>query len=42
MLQKNVVVYDGILVDIRTGDVLGPEVDDTYWKDKFYANFMVF
>ena len=25
------------MIDKRTGDVLGPEVDSTYWKDKFYG-----
>ena len=23
------------MIDKRTGEVLGPEVDSTYWKDKF-------
>ena len=25
------------MINKRTGDVLGPEVDSTYWKDKFYG-----
>ena len=29
------------MIDKRTGEVLGPEVDSTYWKDKFYVDFMV-
>ena len=29
-------VVDGdTMIDRRTGEVLGPEVDYTYWKDKF-------
>ena len=27
------------MIDKRTGEVLNPEVDSTYWKDKFSANF---
>ena len=34
-LQKNIVVDDDTMIDKRTGDVLNPEVDSTYWKDKF-------
>ena len=41
-LQKNLVMNGDAMIDRRTGEVLGPEVDSTYWKDKFYANFMAF
>ena len=34
-LQKNIVVDDDTMIDKRTGEVLNPEVDSTYWKDKF-------
>ena len=34
-LQKNIVMDDDVMVDGRTGEVLDPEVDFTYWKDKF-------
>ena len=34
-LQKNIVRNVDTMVDKRTGKVLGPEVDSTYWKDKF-------
>ena len=34
-LQKNIVVDGNTMIDKRTGDVLDPEVDPTYWKDKF-------
>ena len=30
------------MIDKRTSEVLGPEVDSTYWKDKFQADFVVF
>ena len=30
------------MIDRRTGEVLGDEVDSTYWKDKFKADFIVF
>ena len=33
-LQKNMVVDGNTMIDRRTGEVLGPEVDYTYWKDK--------
>ena len=26
---------DDVMIDGRTGDVLCPEVDSTYWKEKF-------
>ena len=33
-LQKNIVDGD-TMIDKRTGEALGPEVDSTYWEDKF-------
>ena len=34
-LQKTIVRDDDRMIDKRTGEVLNPEVDSTYWKDKF-------
>ena len=34
-LQKNIVLNGDRMIDKRTGEALGPEVDSTYWKDKF-------
>ena len=34
-LQKNIVMDDDTMIDKRTGKMVGPEVDSTYWKDKF-------
>ena len=34
-LQKNIVMDCGAMIDGRTGEVLDPELDSTYWKDKF-------
>ena len=34
-LQKNIVTDGDMIIDKRTGKVLNPEVDSTYWKDKF-------
>ena len=34
-LQKNIVMDDDVMTDGRAGEVLDPEVDFTYWKDKF-------
>ena len=34
-LQKNIAMDGETMIDKRTGEVLGPEVDSTYWKDKF-------
>ena len=34
-LQKNIVMDDDTMIDKRRGEVLCPEVDFTYWKDKF-------
>ena len=34
-LQRNIVMHGDTVIDKRTGEVLDPEVDPTYWKDKF-------
>ena len=34
-LQKNIVMDDDTMIDKRTGEVLDPEVESTYWKEKF-------
>ena len=34
-LQKNMLMNGDTMIDRRTGELLGPEVDFTYWKDKF-------
>ena len=34
-LQKNIVMYGDTMIDKRKGVVLDPEVDSTYWKEKF-------
>ena len=34
-LQRNIVMDGNTLIDKRTGEVLDPEVDSTYWKDQF-------
>ena len=34
-LQKNIVIDGDTMIDRRTGEVLDPEVDSTYWKNKF-------
>ena len=34
-LQKNIIIDGDMIIDKRTGDVLGPEVDLTYCKDNF-------
>ena len=34
-LKKNIVMDGNTMIDKRTGDVMDPEVDSTYWKDKF-------
>ena len=33
-LQKNIVMDGDTMIDKRTGEVLSPEVDSTFWKDK--------
>ena len=33
-LLKNIVTDGDTMIDRRTGEVLDPEVDSTYWKDK--------
>ena len=34
-LQKNILMDGDTMIDKRTCKVLVPEVDSTYWKDKF-------
>ena len=34
-LQKNIVMDGDTKIDKRTGEVLDPEADSTYWKNKF-------
>ena len=34
-LQKNIAMDDDTMIDKRTGEVLDPEVESTYWKEKF-------
>ena len=34
-LQKNIVIDGDMMIDRRTGEVLGSEVDYTRWKDRF-------
>ena len=34
-LQKNIVMDDETMIDRKTGEVLDPEVDSTYWEKKF-------
>ena len=34
-LQKNIAIDGDTMIDKRTGEVLDPEVDSAYWKDKF-------
>ena len=34
-LQKNTVMDVDTMTDKRTGNMLGPEVDSTYWKANF-------
>ena len=34
-LQINIAMDGDTMIDKRTGEVLNPEVDSTYWKDKF-------
>ena len=34
-LQINIAMDGDTMIDKRTGEVLNPEVDSTYWKDNF-------
>ena len=34
-LQKNIVMDGDTMIDKRTDEVLSPEADSTYWKNKF-------
>ena len=33
--QRNIMMDGDTMIDKRTGEVLDPGVDSTYWKDKF-------
>ena len=33
--SKNIVIDGDTMINKRTGEVLNPEVNSTYWKDKF-------
>ena len=33
--EKNIVIDGDTMIDKKTGEVLNPEFDSTYWKDKF-------
>ena len=35
VLQKSIVMDGDMMIDKRAGEVLNPEADFTYWKDKF-------
>ena len=35
VLQKNIVVDGDTMIDKSTGEVLNPDVDSIYWKDRF-------
>ena len=34
-LHKSIVMDGDVMIDGRTGEVLHPEIDFTYWKDRF-------
>ena len=34
-LQKNIVIDGDTMIDVRTGEMLDPEVDSTCWENKF-------
>ena len=34
-LHRNIVMDGDTMIDKRTGELLNPEVNSTYWKDKF-------
>ena len=40
--QRNIMMDGDTMIDKRTGEVLDPGVDSTYWKDKFKPIFIVF
>ena len=40
-LQKNIVIGGDTIIDKRTGKVLSPEADSTYWKGKFLKNLLL-
>ena len=33
-IQKNIVIDGDTMIDKKSGEVLDPEVDSKYWKDK--------
>ena len=35
--KKNIMMDGETMIDKRTGEVMNPEVDSTYWKNKFYG-----
>ena len=39
---ENVVVDGKMMIDKSTGDVLAPEGDYTFYKEKYLVNFIVF
>ena len=41
-LQRKIVMDDDTMIDKRTGEVLNPEVNSTYWKENFKPIFIVF
>ena len=41
-LQKNIVIDSDTMIDKKTGEVLDPKADSTYWKYKFKSIFRVF
>ena len=40
-LHKNIAIDGDMMIDRRTGEVIGSEVDCTRWKNKFKDNFIV-
>ena len=41
-LQRNIVMDGDTMIDKRTGVVLGPDADSTYWKNKFQGLIFIF
>ena len=39
---KKIVMDGNTMIAGRTGEVLDPEVDSTYWKDKCKSDFIAF
>ena len=40
-LQRNIVIDGDTMIDKRTGPVLDPEADSSYWKDKFEESILL-